>query len=214
MITSQHRPMRPIKVLPENYSKSGVINLATNRVVLKLINLISLGMLFLYGWLFVQAIYWLRPGDAVHGLRVDIDGLFSIIGAIFYVLLIYVFMIVLHEAVHGLFFWFFTRSKPVYALRLYYAYAAAPDWYLPRRQYLVIALAPFLLLTVLGLLLITVVPAGWFFTLLVLVAVNASGAVGDVAIAIWVFLQPRDCLARDQGDEVTLYLPIKVEKDQ
>jgi len=48
------------------------------------------------------------------------------------------------------FFWVFTRSRPVFGLRGWYAFAAAPGWFLTRGQYLVTILAPFLILSVLG----------------------------------------------------------------
>ena len=50
--------------------------------------------------------------------------------------------LVVHELIHGLFFWLFTGSAPRYGLGLSYAYAAAPDWYIPRRKYQVTGLAP------------------------------------------------------------------------
>jgi hypothetical protein len=59
-----------------------------------------------------------------------------------------VLIIPLHELVHGLLFWVFTRRRPLFGLRLpFYAFAAAPvDVYLPRNPYLVVALAPLVLL--------------------------------------------------------------------
>jgi hypothetical protein len=104
-------------------------------------------------------------------------------------------------------FWF-TRTRPVFAFRGYYAYAAAPGWYFPRRQYMLVSLAPLVLLSLLGLVLLAFVPAGWFLTVISFVAFNGSGAIGDLAVFIWLLRQPSTCLAYDVGEAVTLYLPV------
>ena len=69
-------------------------------------------------------------------------------------------MIVLHEGLHGLFFWLFTREKPKFAFKGFYAYAAMPDWYLPKKEYLITALAPLVGITLLGVLGLALLP-GW-----------------------------------------------------
>jgi hypothetical protein len=72
---------------------------------------------------------------------------------------------------------------------------------------MLVSLAPFVLLSLLGLLLLAFVPAGWFLTVISFVAFNGSGAVGDLAVFFWLLRQPSTCLAYDVGEAVTLYLP-------
>ncbi len=57
-----------------------------------------------------------------------------------YLLGVLIVTLVLHELVHGLCFWSFTRDRPRFGWKLIYAYAAAPGWYLPRGRYLTVAL--------------------------------------------------------------------------
>jgi hypothetical protein len=51
--------------------------------------------------------------------------------------------------------------KPKFAFKVWYAYATAPGWYLPRNQYAVVAIAPLVVLSLLGIILfLAFVPAG------------------------------------------------------
>src|SRR6266699_209791 len=67
-------------------------------------------------------------------------------------------VLILHELTHGLFFWLFTKSRPAFGFKGWYAYAAAPGWYLPRAQFLVVVGAPLTLLSLLGEALLLLVP--------------------------------------------------------
>ena len=110
-----------------------------------------------------------------------------------------------HELIHGLFFWLFTGSRPTFGLRLTYAYAAAPSWYIPRAHYRVIGLAPLVIIGLVCLLLIAVAPAGWIVPLALVIALNTSGAVGDLLVIAVVNRSAPDCLINDRGDGVMIY---------
>ena len=65
---------------------------------------------------------------------------------------------VLHEAVHGLFFWLYTRDRPRFGFKGWYLYASAPGWYLSRNRFLVVGLSPLVTMTAAALGLAMVVP--------------------------------------------------------
>jgi hypothetical protein len=199
--------IRPTKSLPENYHAIGSIDLSKNLRALIWLNLIGLGLFVLTGSVFIQALYWLRPHEAGNGLTLNLSGAGSILELVVAFLALYAGMILLHEAIHGLFFWSFTGERPVFAIRWSYAYAAAPGWFLPRNLYFVIALSPLVGISLLGLAIFALAPPAWFMPTLVVVVANASGAIGDIWVALWLLRHPPTCLARDQGDAVTLYLP-------
>jgi hypothetical protein len=113
--------------------------------------------------------------------------------------------IVLHELVHGAFFWLFSRSRPKFGFRAGYAYAAAPGWFFPRSQYLVIGLAPFVLLSLVGMILVTFVPIRWLAVILVGMIANASGSVGDLWIITLVLRERRKIVIEDLGDGMNFY---------
>jgi Putative zincin peptidase len=124
---------------------------------------------------------------------------------LFLVIIGFVAYIVLHELVHGAFFWIYSRNRPKFGFRKGYAYAAAPGWFFPRGQYLVIALAPFVLLSILGMALVAMVPVGAIVAILFGMVANAAGAVGDMWIAVKVLREHRKILIEDWGDGMNFY---------
>lgn len=202
--------MRATKTLPEQYQAYATIALAKNKGLFLLLNLVGLGLFIGFGWLFVRIALLLRP-DVTPLLHV-ID--FTSTGGVLITLpfvwipgtLAAFFVVpVLHEATHGVFFWLFTRARPRFAYKVVYAYAAAPDWYLPRGPYLLVGLAPLVLLSLLGVALQPFLPLPLQPFLIACLVLNAAGAVGDIAMTCWLLLQPASLLARDTGDAVTLY---------
>ena len=180
--------------------------MSTDRKAALILSVAGIVLFFIFGGLFGYAIVQMRPQDTGQITHITISGL-GLLLAILAALAINVVVIVLHEAVHGVFFWLFTGSRPGFAFKIWYAYASAPDWYLPRRLYFIVALAPLVGLSALGLALVPFVPAGALLALLLFLTMNASGAVGDIAVAIWLLSQPPACLVNDHGDAVTFYTP-------
>ncbi len=203
--------MQPIKSLPEYYQSIGTFDLSTNFRALVWLNVLGLGIFILSGFLFIEILYWLRPQDGAVGLVTSLNELPGIVQVVIVLVILYVGMILLHEALHGLFFWLFTRQRPVFAFKGAYAYAAVPDWYLPRNLYFVTAVAPLVGISLLGVAAFAFAPAAWFLPVLVVLVANAGGAAGDLWVAGWLLRQPASCYAQDKGDSVTLYLAGKTE---
>ncbi|BCB77912.1 hypothetical protein Pflav_043220 [Phytohabitans flavus] len=88
--------------------------------------------------------------------------------------------VVVHEAVHGVLLWAFTRARPVFGFRGWYAYADAPGWYLSRSTMLAVLVAPLVVLPVLGLPLVAFGPVGLSILVLLALIFNAVAAIGDV----------------------------------
>ena len=114
-------------------------------------------------------------------------------------------MIVLHEGLHGLLFWLFSHARPTFGVGWVYAYAAAPDWYFPRNQFVIIAIAPLVGITALGLLLMGSLPLVALPTLLFLLIFNGAGSAGDLYAMVTSLFYPADILVNDQGDQFTIY---------
>jgi hypothetical protein len=201
--------MEALRTLPSHYKLHLTLDLAKNRRVTTGLNLVAAGFFFLFGGLAVllssavradtlmailRALVWLQAAGVL-AIIVVLVGLQSL-------------MVVLHEAVHGAFFLVFTRECPVFGLKPpYAAYAAAPDWYLPRDQHLVVGLGPFVVITLVGAALLFVVPAAFVPPLLFIAASNAAGAVGDFLMVARLLRQPRDALVKDTGSAITVYHP-------
>jgi hypothetical protein len=198
-------PMSPSKTLPPGYQRSLTLDLRKRPGLMLLLNLVGLGLLLVFGWLF----FWLAKNlrsQAGPSLTFSIH-LPSGLGTVLTILVAFAAVLLLHELVHGAFFWLVTRSRPYFGLQAAYAYAAAPDWFIPRNPYLAVGLAPLILISLAGIALLPWLPASlvlpWVFAL----AVNASGSVGDVYIIARLLACPSTAVVNDHGDCIHFYLP-------
>jgi hypothetical protein len=201
--------MKALRTLPPHYKPLLTLDLAKNRRFSTGLNVVAAGVFFLFGGLAVLLSSALRPDTVIAILRdlvwLQAAGVLAIIAVLVGLQFL---MVVLHEAVHGAFFWIFTRERPAFGLKPpFAAYAAAPDWHLPRDQHLVVGLGPFVVITLVGMALLVVVPAVLVPSLLFVVVSNAAGAVGDFAMVAWLMRQPRDVLVKDIGSAITIYQP-------
>ena len=194
---------RATNVRPENAKLVYSLNLLTNKRAFWLLQIPAALAFFIFGFLFLWWTAWLRPGL----LKTFSNGVEIMLLDLLLIVISVVVFLVLHELVHGAFFWIYSRSRPKFGLRSGYAYAAAPGWYFPRRQYLVIALAPFVLLTILGMLLLAVVPVGMLAAIFFGMVTNAAGAVGDIWIAFMIIRERRTIVIEDLGDGFNFYSP-------
>ena len=186
------------KMLPEGYVLSGEINLKKNKRLAITLNIAAF-------FVFVLSFYLLSSFTAlVRPNLMNISGSITAGGAAVVVGLV-IMLFTIHELIHGVFFWVFTRSTPVFALRLFYAYAGAPDWYIPTRQFMIVALGPLVIIGAAGLLLILLAPIRWIMFIIFFVAMNTGGAAGDLFVFARLFKLPPTSLMNDTGDIVTFY---------
>ncbi len=191
--------MTSCKVLLVGYAPRGTLNLAKNKRALIGLTLAILPLFALSGWLFLRLALLVRSDQATrdtltgvvtrlpdHGLAVTVTPPWLLAFAVARLLLP-----LLHEAVHGAAFWFITRERPTFAYKVLYAHAAAP----------IVAL------TLGGLALLPVIPAGLVPALVGFLTFNAAGAVGDLAVVGWLAVRSATTLVRDEGDAITLYSP-------
>jgi predicted metal-dependent HD superfamily phosphohydrolase len=191
--------MKPVKDLGPEYMLAGKLEAESRQVAIGL-NLAGLALLFVFGWIFLLVIRAVRPEVENASLAGAFDGL-----TLLPLLLTLVLVLVFHELVHGFFFWHFTGERPRFGFRLIYAYAAAPDWYLPRGSFILTGLAPFLLISILGLILLAVVPFSAVPLIFLGLTANAAGSVGDFLVVGWLLANPPSTMARDTGLKITIY---------
>ncbi len=197
--------MKPAKSLPPDYTDTQRLDFNSRPRLLILLNLTGLALFFFSAALFSFIGVRLRSGwlaVSAQPLQGKMEISMTWVGLL---ILSYILVLVLHELAHGLGFWLLTRQRPHFGFRGAYAFAAAPDWYLPRTPYLFVGLAPLLLLTPLGLLPMPFVSADIFVLLVFALAANTSGAVGDLYAVAWLLRQPGAALVNDQGDAITVY---------
>jgi hypothetical protein len=125
------------------------------------------------------------------------------------VLIAMVLTIVLHELIHGLFMRLY-GARPRYGIlwKGLMFYATSPGYAYRRNNYLVIALAPLLLIS-----LLVILGMGlWQGTLWVALfgicgVINASGAIGDMWITMIVLRYATKAYIMDERDGIRVFLP-------
>lgn len=193
--------MKSVKNLPDTYAAYRTVDFRANKALALGLNLVALVLFFGIGWLLLWLALVIHP-DMVSSGNFNLDRVFALwlIGA-------GILVFILHELIHGLFFWIFTGDRPTFGLTPYFAYAAAPRWYLPRNLYLVVGLSPLLGISILGFAAFFFVPVRVLLIILFAMAINAAGAVGDICECGLLFALPGDVLVRDSGPSVTVYRP-------
>jgi hypothetical protein len=197
------------QTLPENYIRTYEIDLAKNKWLAVLLNIAGFFIFILSFALLGLFASRVHPGLFRGRYSILLD--LSMLGQLLGLLAAAALMLVAHELIHGFFFWAFTRSKPVFALHLAYAYAAAPGWFIPACQYGIIGLSPLVIITAVGLLVIGLVPAGWVLPVILITALNIGGAAGDMLVITRLLRTSSACLANDAGDRVCFFEPARKE---
>jgi hypothetical protein len=190
----------PTKSLPEGYVQSGEINLRKNKSLAITLNIVALFVAIGSFFLLFSIAPLLRPSVMITSGIITVGGMAVLAGAV-------VLLFTIHELIHGFFFWVFTSSKPVFALRLFYAYSAAPEWYIPIRQFMIIALGPLVIISAVGMLFMPLVPESWVLSIVIIVALNTGGSAGDLLVFIRLLKLSPATLANDAGDVVTFHEP-------
>lgn len=204
--------MRASKTLPISYKKARTLDITKDSRLMAVMILGGFILLAGAGLLFFRAAFWLRPADSLasiemFSIRSIVD--LGIFVAIFVATLVGLTAayIGLHEAVHGAFFWIFTGARPRFAVYWTHAYAAAPEWYIPRIPFLITTLAPLVFISLAGLFVLRYAPQSWLLPAWYILTMNVSGAIGDLLVAYLLLRMPPTGLVQDCGDVITFYLP-------
>jgi hypothetical protein len=194
--------MKPTQSLPEAYQQDSTVDLSKDRKLAINLNIIGMVVFFVSGVFFIGLALILRGEEEISFTFDNILlALLALLGAVLVVFL----MIVVHEGIHGICFWYLTGGKPKFGFKGFYAYAAVPDWYLPRRTYFVVALAPLVVVTAVGILLMPFVALELLPFLLLWLVSNFAGSIGDVAVVIFLLRKPSTVYINDFGDGISIY---------
>lgn len=122
-------------------------------------------------------------------------------------LLVLLVTIPLHELLHGLaIHWW--GHQPRYGVKLRkMVFYCTTDGYFRRHEFLLVALAPLLVLTPAGLLLMLLLPQGMAFYIGLGVLLNTTGAVGDLWMAAVVLRYPSEAIIKDEEDSIRIFMP-------
>ena len=194
-------PMPVSGSLPTDYEEVlywRVTGKPTRVIILQIVALISL---VIFGFVFLGLAVSLGklPTQFAFGL--------SEIGA---VLLGVLLAMGLHELTHGLTMQLF-GAKPKYGIlwKGLMLYATSPGYAYPRNSFIVIALAPLVVISTLVIIGMWLLQGTLWVPLLALCGIfNASGAVGDMWMTMIVLRYPATAYVMDERDGLRLFLPI------
>jgi len=185
--------------LPDDYQEVLHWKVTEKRSRVIAVNIIAVLLLVIFGW-------WFSILAASLGKLLEFRfGLIEIVAVFIAVVL----TLVLHELTHGLFMRIY-GAKPQYGVLLkgMMFYATSPGYAYPRNNYVVIALAPFVLISLLAILGMWLLQGTlWVALLGICGATNASGAVGDMWITMKVVRYSAQAYVMDERDGIRVFLP-------
>jgi type III secretory pathway component EscS len=186
--------------LPPGYREARYLSATEGRVLLWL-NLLSLIPLVIA--LTVVGVW----GVFVQRLRGPLPSVFwENVPWLLAVIVVIVLMIVLHEWIHGLTIQW-VGYKPRYGINLSKGvfFATTDNGLFRRDQFIIVALAPLVVITLVGMILMIFTPDSLGYYIGLIVVMNAGGAVGDLWMAAVVSRYSEDTLVRDEADSIRIY---------
>ncbi len=192
----------PIREVPENYHETRHL-IATEPRTLLWLNLASLGPLVValllmgWWWAFVRQL----RGPHSTAFSESLSGVVAVVAVL-------AITFGGHEAVHGLAIRLLGhRPRFGMMLRKGVFYATADNALFPRNHFIMIALAPLLLLTVAGMVVMIFVPDTISYYVGLIVVLNAAGSIGDLWMTAVALRYPPEALVRDEADSIRIYVP-------
>lgn len=165
------------------------------------LNVIAVVMLVVFLVIFLA---WFTLYHALGGPLV-IDGLPKNLSTPVGLLLI-LLMLPLHELIHGVFMAHFGH-QPHYGIKLLKGvlYATSDGRLFRRDEYIIVAMAPFVVISVVMIVLSMFFPAGIGLWMMLAAVLNATGAVGDFWMSRKALQFPPDALIRDEKDGMRVF---------
>ena len=138
-------------------------------------------------------------------INIEIKSLPAILSVILIIIDVSI-VIFLHELIHASVVFLTHRQKPRIGIRGLIVYAAAPESVLTKTQFIITALAPFLLISIIGCMLIFFIPQSFLSWIFIPTVVNAAAAAGDFMAVLWALKQPENAKFIDEADITYAYI--------
>ncbi len=186
--------MKSYDHIPEGYQLTYDLHLLKNTKVFALLNILQVVLIlpFIPGFLFLN---WL---DLFSYERI-------VSGVILLLIPAMVVMIVIHELIHGFFFKKFSGKRVKYQFHGWAASASTPGIYYRKKYYLIIGLAPAVILNTLFLIGTFLLPKPLNTISYFLLAIHVSSCVGDFYVS-WILRKyPEDAYIEDTGVGLKIY---------
>jgi len=188
----------PVRDLPAGYAEVYVMRTTQPRFWAPLLglSLLALTVSGIVGYGLTFAYYALGSPLAIGALPGSVS---PVVG-----LVLLLIVLPLHEWIHGLVIARYGH-RPRYGMTWYALYATAENAYFRRDEYLRILLAPLVVISTASLLLVLIAPPSLGFWIVLAVVVNATGAAGDVLMALIVRRRDAADLVQDERDGLRIF---------
>ncbi len=191
--------MKAFKTSEKIFKNKVVIDFQKDKKLLILVNLFSV-LLFPVFYVFFYYFSWL------FGIieRQDQMAYYFFFKFLPYKYLILIFVIlvvitVIHELIHGLFFYLITKEKPDFGYKVLYAYVGAPDWFIKKKYFYLIGLSPFVLITLAGVVSLFLVGSYYLSVVLIPLAAHSAACIGDIWFNSMLLNKPEETYVNDNG---------------
>ncbi len=195
----------PIRALPPTYQQVHYISI-NERGMLIWLNLMSLVPLAISALLVFGAllIYHEELGSplAIEALP---DSLPPLLG-----LGLALIVLPVHEWIHGLVIARYGH-RPRYGIKLFVLFATSDGALFRRDEFIRIALAPLLVISLVGAIIMLFLPFGLAYWVALAVVLNAGGAIGDLWMTAVVLRFDSSALVRDEEDSMRVFAPVTVQ---
>lgn len=192
--------MKYYKELPNGYKEVYSIDAGNTKTGL-ILNLIGLPIMIVM-FIILMVIKSLVCGKINFDLS---DGETSLV--LFILCIVMILYIIIHKLTHGLFYKSFTKEKLKFGLKLTCAYCGVPTIYMKKIPMIITALAPFVIYSLIGVVLMIVVPYNVIFLAIdILFSAHVAGCVGDIYVSFLLIKYPKETLVNDTGAKQTFYI--------
>ena len=161
-----------------------------------------------FGFFFLMFTKYLTNNSEI-GLKelinIEIKSLPAILSIIL-ILLVVGLTLYFHEIIHASVVFITHRQKPKVGIRGLIIFAAASDSLVTKTQFIINALAPFIVISIIGCILIFFVPQSFLSWIFIPTVVNAAAAGGDFMAVKWALKQPLGTKFIDYGDITYAYI--------
>ncbi|MDD3999904.1 MAG: DUF3267 domain-containing protein [Bacilli bacterium] len=183
--------VKSFKDLPEGYKKVDALDLKEDKRLLILVNVLSILLILPFIPLYIVFNY------KISNTQIYVSVLFIFIG--------YIIIIIIHELIHGIFFKLGTKEKIKYRFHGVYASASVDHIYFKKNHYLVVSLAPVVILTIVLSILAYIFCEDYFLHFYILIAIQFGSAAGDFYVVYRLLKHDKNTLIRDYGVGMEFY---------
>lgn len=163
---------------------------------LRLIGAVAFSTVFYF---IVQQLYPTQSISLESLITIKLEGGPDIISILLIVIAV-VGVLWFHEMIHATVFFIHTGAPPHIGIRGPIIFASAVGYLNTRNVMIVNALAPFVVISMLGMLLLAVVPQGLLAWLFIPTVANSAAAGGDFMAVYWLLSLPKGSQIEDHGD--------------